>query len=231
MRITPRSGFTLVELLVVIGVIAVITAMMFPVFAKAREKARTVVCASNLKQLGNALDMYTQDYDELLPGVCLWDYANDVGYGYANVIYPYVKSNQVYICPSAGRPWGMRVWRLHCTYGYNSVLGCDEWWTGKWYCSREIGARIARVQRTAELAVLGETDWYFRANPPYGGCCPFSVDVYCNPASGGQLNMRYFAINPRHIDGSNVLYVDWHVKREHYDEQSPGGYGTIWAPK
>ena len=63
-----RRGFTLIELLVVIAIIAILAAILFPVFAQAREKARAATCVSNLKQIGNAMMMYVQDYDERLPG-------------------------------------------------------------------------------------------------------------------------------------------------------------------
>src|SRR6266511_3956182 len=64
-----HRGFTLIELLVVIAIIAILAAILFPVFAQAREKARQSTCTSNLKQLGNGLLMYTQDYDETFPFV------------------------------------------------------------------------------------------------------------------------------------------------------------------
>src|SRR5881275_744466 len=65
-----KRGFTLIELLVVIAVIAVIAAILFPVFAQAREKARATACLSNLKQIGGAMALYLQDYDDRLPPVC-----------------------------------------------------------------------------------------------------------------------------------------------------------------
>src|SRR5690349_19366143 len=71
MPLTPRtrhSGFTLIELLVVIAIIAILAAILFPVFAKAREKARQTSCLSNCKQIGTGLMMYSQDYDETYPG-------------------------------------------------------------------------------------------------------------------------------------------------------------------
>ena len=84
-----RSGFTLIELLVVIAIIAILAAILFPVFAKAREKARQTTCASNEKQLGLGFIQYVQDYDEAYPYSENWAYC----------IYPYVKSVGAYACP------------------------------------------------------------------------------------------------------------------------------------
>ena len=92
-----RIAVTLIELLVVIAIIAILAAILFPVFAKAREKARQTVCASNLKQLGLAFMEYSQDYDEQLPGTAL--YIGIPGFGWPGMIYPYVKSTGVYSCP------------------------------------------------------------------------------------------------------------------------------------
>jgi prepilin-type N-terminal cleavage/methylation domain-containing protein/prepilin-type processing-associated H-X9-DG protein len=91
-----RAGFTLIELLVVIAIIAILAAILFPVFAKAREKARQISCLSNMKQLGLGFMQYIQDNDETWPGVASGD---DVRGGWASQIYPYVKSTNVYKCP------------------------------------------------------------------------------------------------------------------------------------
>ena len=87
-------GFTLIELLVVIAIIAILAAILFPVFAKAREKARQTTCLSNEKQLGLGVLQYVQDNDEAFPGG-----VNALGRGWAGEIYPYVKSTGVYKCP------------------------------------------------------------------------------------------------------------------------------------
>ena len=104
-----RRGFTLIELLVVIAIIAILAAILFPVFAQAREKARQASCMSNLKQIGLALNQYAQDYDESHPGVWFgpvnkgpWSVQSDATtfYKWMDAVYPYVKNEQVFICPS-----------------------------------------------------------------------------------------------------------------------------------
>lgn len=94
-KLSKTNAFTLIELLVVIAVIAILAAILFPVFASAREKARQTTCTSNLRQLGLAFAQYTNDYDETLP--CGSYFAS--GLGWAGQLYPYVKSPGVFKCP------------------------------------------------------------------------------------------------------------------------------------
>lgn len=111
-----RSGFTLIELLVVIAIIAILAAILFPVFAQAREKARSITCLSNLKQIGTGVIMYVQDYDETyMPGMAI---VTDTGLqgSWENLVFPYIKNGTmaanadnvrggVFNCPSAAADW------------------------------------------------------------------------------------------------------------------------------
>ena len=129
-----RTAFTLIELLVVIAIIAILAAILFPVFAQAREKARQASCTSNMKQIGTAMMMYTQDYDETFP-ICPWDPGQAFGGGWdsPNPNYrtmftwisqynPYIKNKGVWVCPSDPNP-------KHASTGYYApASGGDSVW-------------------------------------------------------------------------------------------------------
>ncbi|MES2464444.1 MAG: DUF1559 domain-containing protein, partial [Armatimonadota bacterium] len=95
-KMDGRRAFTLIELLVVIAIIAILAAILFPVFAQAREKARQIACMSNMKQMGLGYMQYVQDYDETFVFSERWGGA---GQGWAGRIYPYVNSTATYVCP------------------------------------------------------------------------------------------------------------------------------------
>src|ERR1044071_2326782 len=98
---STRKAFTLIELLVVIAIIALLAAILFPVFARARENARRASCQSNLKEIALGIKQYIQDYDERYP---LDDSADTNVVGWAYVIQPYMKSEQIFQCPSDNSP-------------------------------------------------------------------------------------------------------------------------------
>jgi prepilin-type N-terminal cleavage/methylation domain-containing protein/prepilin-type processing-associated H-X9-DG protein len=96
------AAFTLIELLVVIAIIAILASILFPVFAQARAKARQAACLSNMKQIGTAVMMYIQDYDEVYPPSQLSQTATGTGnpvVSWPTMIYPYVKNEAVFVCP------------------------------------------------------------------------------------------------------------------------------------
>lgn len=112
---TNRRGFTLVELLVVVGILAVLAAILFPVFARAREKARAAQCTSNLKQLGLAIEMYSADYDDLFPwgidpadeflpeiwsGFPAWQALIPTMPRLKDVLLPYTRNREIWHCRS-----------------------------------------------------------------------------------------------------------------------------------
>jgi prepilin-type N-terminal cleavage/methylation domain-containing protein len=121
-------GFTLVELLVVVAIIAIISAILLPVFAQVREKARQVQCISNARQLANANYMYVQDYDEtILPSTNYSVPASDPLRIWPAMVQPYVKNQGVFLCPSAPNGQFAANWSVRgvAPIGYNGLTGYD----------------------------------------------------------------------------------------------------------
>ncbi len=226
---TEKRGFTLIELLVVIAIIAILAAILFPVFAKAREKARTASCQSNLKQLALAWTMYTQDYDERQP---LWQ-QTDAGLTnvyntrmWWSVIYPYIKNGQVYQCPS--RQSGGTSAYMGNINGYivmdNSVafypnLNLD-------YCVNvnNSGTALATVAATAEKVIIADNNAFPGYAPPKVGIAWhwysafWGLNLTTTPASNtfvgnhmGDMTAPDFP-QGMHSGGSNIAYLDGHVK-------------------
>jgi len=111
------KGFTLIELLVVIAIIAILAAILFPVFARAREKARQTACVNNLKEIVLAALMYAQDYDE--QGVMFGDGVDwgSMTYLWPYALQPYIKNSQIYDCPSADATWDGSARDCSMSYG------------------------------------------------------------------------------------------------------------------
>ena len=146
-----RRGFTLIELLVVIAIIAILAAILFPVFARAREKARQASCTSNVKQIMLGVIMYAQDYDEMLPGRRKGTVGTptfNCGANWAlwpELITPYVKNTQLFICPSNAGARG---------YGWNyQNFG---YFSGTSGYSSTCGRAMAQVTQPAETIIIGD---------------------------------------------------------------------------
>ncbi len=166
----PRlRGFTLIELLVVIAIIAILAAILFPVFAKAREKARQVACLSNEKQMGLGFLQYVQDNDERFP--CIRAVSPNPGYigGWANMIYPYVKSVGVFGCPDdpAANP--------KVSYSMNYAVWNDD------YTAASNGLTVAQFSTPASTVLVYEGPYYRGTN---GGGDPSVKLPGTDPATG-----------------------------------------------
>lgn len=188
-----RTGFTLIELLVVIAIIAILAAILFPVFARAREKARQSSCQSNEKQIGLAVHMYAQDYDERMPLA-----ANLTGgvappvYVFSDLLNPYIKNDQIWQCPS--RPGSVNLAALgkaNVSYmvdvgtqmpsGSFRLFGAPP--AGTFSCT------LGQIDRPAETALMADGTG--------------AVDATFNITT---------VVDPRHNDGANYLFADGHVK-------------------
>jgi prepilin-type N-terminal cleavage/methylation domain-containing protein len=124
-RSLSPAGFTLIELLVVIAIISILAAILFPVFAQAREKARQASCQSNLKQIGLAILQYAQDYDETFPAIVFGSIAPpNTGIGWVRLIQPWVKSTDVFQCPSEPNAKNLTGYNIngYSDYFYNRNL-------------------------------------------------------------------------------------------------------------
>jgi prepilin-type N-terminal cleavage/methylation domain-containing protein/prepilin-type processing-associated H-X9-DG protein len=188
-----RRGFTLIELLVVIAIIAILAAILFPVFARAREKARQASCLSNVKQLGLAFQMYKQDYDETWP-FSYWTAATGWMPQFATApscwggeVAPYIKNLQIFSCPSATT-------HNTCNYIYNGWIGCTVGGTAS-------GRNDSSITAPAGTIVIGD-----------------SADGWWNIDSGSTTqitappNNAPGRLNNLHNGGANFGYADGHGK-------------------
>ena len=221
-----HNGFTLIELLVVIAIIAILAAILFPVFARARENARRASCMSNLKQIGLGIMQYTQDYDEHMPSGFLsgayYPYPNGTKYytdSWRAAIYPYVKSVQVFNCPSADSSllWDGHYMITTASYAYNyrkpgpssmcTSLGVD--------CGVDLGlndtagASLAAIESASTTIAVTDgssaTTIFYRDNLP----------TYDQLLERGVCSRTYYlawCLRARHLDTINTLFVDGHVK-------------------
>ena len=209
-------GFTLIELLVVIAIIAILAAILFPVFAKVREKARQTSCLSNLKQIGLGLVQYVQDYDEKYPYTIQTHNFNN-GFGWAGTVYPYVKSTAVFTCPDDATAATLP--NTVVSYGMNANLA-----------DQGGAAALAQLQSPAKTVELFEVSGVtanvvndsLAVGPNNslssdGACIPFFAGLFATGVPGNitppnPIGAPYQALTGRHTDGANYLMADDHAK-------------------
>lgn len=214
---TARRAFTLIELLVVIAIIAILAAILFPVFAQAREKARQTSCVSNLKQLGTAAQMYNQDYDGLWvppykyqgPNGC-----NDLDW-WDDLLQPYAKNRQIAICPSRKFPvgcaaprnrWANNGIEKQISYGVNTL---ESWPVTGWNGNSKYGYRKPLV---AGATTFGESVHEAEIYEPAGTIWAFDVQA---SEIWNENSLDYTAsvdAYRRHSDGFNAVFGDGHAK-------------------
>jgi prepilin-type N-terminal cleavage/methylation domain-containing protein len=214
MKRSRNLGFTLIELLVVVAIIAILAAMLFPVFAQVREKARGVTCLNNLKQIGTGLHLYLQDYDETYP---LNRFAmpasrdcgkqSPPGYTWKESVQPYVKNGDVWVCPSAKfasiNPCCQGSTTFKTSYGLNGSL-FNVSATQRSVDKVEISGPDGRPQRAVVLADIqrpAEAVWLIEEDRGWEAC-PDNGD-WTIPSGGGP---------DRHTCGNNWIYCDTHAR-------------------
>lgn len=223
----PRlKAFTLIELLVVIAIIAILAAILFPVFARARENARRSSCQSNLKQIGLGFAQYTQDYDERLPShrnfgspynvTCTGNVSGGLMFGtWPTYIDPYVKNWQVFSCPSDNKTYtGGCVSYGAMSYGvsfnnlaYVSTSAATAGITEP--CTGNCGIRLDNFPSIASIEDASGTIHILDAR---GTSATNGYDVV-SPGAGETTAQGYsYYSDDRHLDTLNILFLDGHVK-------------------
>jgi prepilin-type processing-associated H-X9-DG protein len=211
--------------LVVIAVVSILAAILFPVFGRARENARRSTCQSNLKQMGLAFLQYVQDYDEAYP-LTSYRASGEVNDSWTMTASPYLKSTQIFHCPSDAS----KVWETPASPPANNYY-TTSYLMNAYMGGKNVWAKQSAIQSTAKVVLLTEaaTDSTLRDH-----FHPFNwvTEVPANPLYSGYMHgvtwddsanrTKEIALT-RHLDGFNVAYCDGHVKWTRWT--------MVWPPK
>jgi len=209
-----KKAFTLIELLVVITIIAILAAILFPVFSRAREKGRSASCQSNLKQIGLAMKMYLEDFDQVnVPG-----YVTDPNVGevsWALLLKPYHKNTQIFTCPSRAR-WEIEQGKNDQSGGYVMAVLTD-----KQTNTSGTGWHDSDIEDPSNTLIVIDSPWYAKCGScsPSGNDGPVTIDPSAYDPNDSDVN--------RHFDGINVLWYDGHVKYMRAEKVKEPRYWTI----
>ncbi len=216
-----KKGFTLIELLVVIAIIAILAAILFPVFAKAREKGRQTSCLSNERQVMMAILQYAQDWNEKPP--LLADMWSGAGWGWEDQILKYHNSRALYVCASYGRAKGSKTQLVSygmywCEFKAQYHLGCS--------CGDIVPVNLPSIENPGSKWSLMETwpgyDHVTACYVPGGGVCNEGdpdCETYC-PTEGFS--------EARHNNGMNVAFWDGHAEWFHKSKYDPAAGNHWW---
>ena len=227
-----RRGFTLIELLVVIAIIAILAAILFPVFAQARDKARQMACLSNTKQIALAIYQYAQDYDEVLP---VYGYNAQRRGRWQFQIYPYTKNVAIYNCPNVATnrwvaPTGTALGQSdRGGFGWNLALGADG--TGLPNLDRAPGYSLASIAKPADTIIVGDTGFNGTASHQVGWAMlaadPRNAAANTFTQPGLYPQFRHHATQFKTVVGGNLMplngranfcFMDGHAKSLSLDQ-------------
>ncbi len=209
MKFMKKRAFTLIELLVVIAIIAILAAILFPVFAKAREKARQIACLSNEKQIGIGILQYVQDYDELYP----YRYGAFVTpthqYSWKDMIYPYIKSVDVFKCPDSPAAQVKDATPGSIFPGGYSMWLPDSFLSGVFGHGAAYPQPLAGIEQPSNSLLILETSYLYADTGPYFSYdepAPTSTTIAPGPSDWNSGHSK---------NSGNIIYMDGHAKYRH----------------
>ena len=217
--VVSACGFTLIELLVVISIIAILAAILFPVFAQARDKARATACLSNLKQIGTAYTMYMQDYDGVLP---LTNHSGGIA-SWINASQPYIKNRGIFRCPSDNTQmkWAETEaeWNDSTIVVRRSSYFLNAWLAGGNNAGASLYGNDPAIKNPSSVIYVAESVEESKSDHFHPMCWgtpdPDYAATPCTAAAfawNGQKNETSEIALRRHQGGSNYAFVDGHVK-------------------